>query len=196
MLGLFRKRQSLKAFRGWDITSILSNYNIKELIELQKIFNQKAYDPEQIEKISKILGFNIQEIAVFESISVDNMNQNILAYGNGLLIDVDAGINLEYYRVMDQEPPLQIIDEAFSFIKNQPMIIGNDSCSKLVDNPYWPKIQGMMGERGVQIQHVFRFYELDITVSLVNSKRQSACLFRLTENGEATRIPNRFVDTH
>jgi hypothetical protein len=186
MFGLFKKKNPIKTFRGWDVHFDASKHNVAELVNLQRAMDEKNYQQDDILKISNILGYDIEEIAVFEPIEGSQM---FLSMGSASLVKSIRDFDLNYHPVTGEDTSKAAVSEAFEFLKAQSIIVGNDNSANELEKISWPKAHKMFFDKGVLLVHSFEFYELFITTLMVEGKKRGACLFQVNEDGSPKVMP-------
>lgn len=180
MFGFFKKKNEIKTFRGWDVHFDASKYNIAELVNLQRAMHEKNYQREDILKISNILGYDIEEIAVFEPIEGSQM---FLSMGSASLVKSIRDFDLNYHPVTGEDTSKEAVSEAFEFLKAQSIIVGNNDSANALEKISWPKAHQILYDKGVLLVHTFEFYDLFITTLMVEGKLRGACEFQVNEDG-------------
>jgi hypothetical protein len=186
MLGFFKKKNQPKMFRGWDVHFNANQHNIDELVELQQAMHEKLYHTEEILKISNILGYDIEQIAVFEPIE---SRQMFLSMGSASLVKAVRDFDLNYHPVTGEDTPKEVVSEAFEFLKAQSIIIGNENIANELEKMSWPKAHKILFDKGVVMVHTFEFFELSILTLMIEGIKRGACLFEVNEDGSTKVMP-------
>lgn len=186
MFGFFKKKHQVKTFRGWDVHFDASKHNVAELVNLQRAMHEKNYQQDDILKISNILGYDIEEIAVFEPIEGSQM---FLSIGPASLVKSIRDFDLNYHPVTGEYSSKEAVSEAFEFLKAQSIIVGNDEKANALEKISWPKANQILYDKGVLMAPTFEFYDLFVTTLMVEGKKRGACEFQVNEDGSPKVMP-------
>jgi hypothetical protein len=197
MFGFLKKKNASKMFRGWDVHFDASQRDVAELVNVQLAMLEKTYQPEEILKISNILGYDIENIAVFEPLDgkavwiekSPGVRVHNYQKGSATLVKSVRDFDLNYHPVTGEDTPVEVVTEAFEFLKSQSIIVGNDNSADELNKISWSKAHKLLYDKGVVMVHTFEFYELSIITLLIEGKKRGACLFEVNEDGSPKSMP-------
>ena len=195
MFGFFKKKNQTKRFLGWDVHFDASKHKVADLVNLQRAMHEKNYQQEDILKISNILGYDIEEIAVFEPIEgavkwiEESPGIHNFRRGSASLVKAIRDFDLNYHPVTGEDTSKAAVLEAFEFLKSQSVIVGNDNSANELEKLSWLKAHKMLYDKGIMMVHTFEFYELWVTTLVVERKKRGACLFQVDDDGSAKVMP-------